>query len=83
MRITETQNITQIVDETQKKLIESEDDAKETDPTTAGLIPKEVVAKIAGIVLQDPYEVSFLTRVRSIAASKTAAWIRSRKNAGL
>ena len=41
------------------------------------------MAKIAGIVLQDPYEVSFLTRVRSIAASKTAAWIRSRKNAGL
>lgn len=41
------------------------------------------MAKIAGIVLQDPYEVSFLTRVRSIAASKTAAWIRSHKNAGL
>ena len=47
------------------------------------MISKEIVAKIAGIVLQDPYEVSFLTRVRSIAASKTAVWIRSRKNAGL
>ncbi len=71
------------MDETQKKLIVSEDDVKESDQTTLGLIPKEVVAKIAGIVLQDPYEVSFLTRVRSIVASKTAAWIRSRKNAGL
>ena len=63
--------------------IEGTEDLELIEPTPSGLISKETVAKIAGIVLQDPYEVSYLTRVRSIAASKTAAWIKSRKNAGL
>jgi hypothetical protein len=53
------------------------------EPVSTGLISKEIVAKVAGILLKDPYEVSFLTRVRSIVQSKTADWIKSRKNAGL
>lgn len=34
-------------------------------------------------MLQDPYEQSLLTRIRSIVNGRTADWIRSRKNAGL
>lgn len=63
--------------------IEDFDQTEQIEPMATGLISKEIVAKITGIVLQDPYEVSFLNRVRSIAASKTVAWIKSRKNAGL